>query len=176
MANQIVNQDCNPANPQRFISETHHVLRRKVMGKNTARNQIKTAVGKGERQRVSGDRMGSVASLFQMRACPIEERDLELNPMPPELLSYDEWHVAAAGGDFEQRKSLSSGLLDYLLHQRRGGRNSAEPLIDAPQIGERSGNFVRGTGVGIEELGNELALHESSIIVAGGAARVVNSD
>ncbi len=82
MPNQIVDQQSPPAHPQTFAHKLCQLLFVKMMGEKAATDQIESAIGERQGQRIGYNAVIAPTEIFsgKMRACPIQQRHIQLNP------------------------------------------------------------------------------------------------
>jgi len=161
MADQIIDQHCNPADSQSSVDKLNHLLRRKMVGEQVAAQQIETCSSKGKSESIAGD---CAVSIAQMRRGTIEQCDLQVQPAMLEPLARSLRDVSRPGGNFQQRQE---GLVDFACHALNhilGRGDASEPAIDPPQIAERSSDLGGRAGVRVEQFGCGNALHGKVVV------------
>jgi len=73
-------------------------------------------------------------------------------------------------GDFQQGEFCLPCFAGYSLSQAAGGGDSAEPAVDQVEVGDGSGDFGGGAGIGVQQLRGGAALHCWILADAGLAA------
>lgn len=90
----------------------------------------------------------------------IEQRRLQMHAMSLESACDGKGHVTGAAGDIEEFDALHLKLARDAPKQVLTGADAAKPAIYALEIGQSFGNFLRCSGIAIQQLGANRALHQ----------------
>src|SRR5450432_2031621 len=146
MANEIINQDRAPANPQTFIDKSNDLFGCQMVRKKSAIHEIKTVVWKRKCDRVAnhGPHYGmSVVRSggLQMRSSTVQQRDIQMDPAGRQPLRGQFRYIPGTSGYLQQRKRLDVELAGDIFDHRLRGRIPAKPAVDAPLISKGRVDF-----------------------------------
>ena len=78
VTNQIIDQYRNPANAQRFVYKLHEVLWTKMVGEQSAAQQIERCAAEGKSESITGDVPAAIVQMkVKVRCGSIQHGDLQ---------------------------------------------------------------------------------------------------
>src|SRR5579862_9468036 len=148
---EVVDEQGVPAHAQGFAQEGLQLGGVEMMREKIAAHQIKRIVGKRQSQCVADYGMISAREVGVRK---IKESCVERDTFAGGVLPHNIQLFSRARGDVEKGKAAAAGCVGDTHDHLAGSGDASEPAVDLPDGFERSLNFLRGAGIGVENFGS----------------------
>lgn len=161
MPDEIVDQQSSAGDAHTFLRKSYQAGGFKMMSKESAGYEIETAVAEGKGESIA-DYAARIGRQMSWRA--IQKRDFEMDALPGQTPSRRRRNIARAGCYVEDAKASKPGYMGHTPEEGTTSGDSTEAAVEETEISQRSGDLIRAASVGIEEFGDNQALHINGLL------------
>lgn len=156
-ANQVVDENRSPADPQALVRETPQLVRLQMMSQQRTAYDVEGAIAKRQLQSVTANRAHLIA--VHVRPHAIQQSHAQRNALPSEQALGSRRKLAVRCTDVQQGQLSTTALARHAPQQVERRPRAPEESIDATQVVERRSYLAGRSQVAVRELWSEFPFH-----------------